>query len=237
MDGFPIYGHLDDDAVQNLDACNGIFTKDGKYQYHVRTLEQVDDSLEYCNGSNPETNWNYILGCYSGSVDETGIYDSTTYSLDDDCFIEGGDESVGSGSDTASTSEATRPNIIIMQPDDMPFYAEWDAPQLAPSNSVGRKRMPSAGLPHIESLRLNGVQMMQAYAASPMCGTSRYSTITSRYPSRALSNDSDESPNDVIIRTTKLEGEDCTKNNIAAELRGNGYRTAMIGELLLRDNT
>ena len=46
MDGLPIYGHLEDDSV--LDSCNGMY-RDGKYQYHVRTLDQVNDSLEYCN--------------------------------------------------------------------------------------------------------------------------------------------------------------------------------------------
>ena len=33
LDGFPIYGPLDDDS--SLDACNGI-TVNGQYQYHVR---------------------------------------------------------------------------------------------------------------------------------------------------------------------------------------------------------
>ena len=85
MDGFPIYGPLDDDSV--LDACNGMLV-DGNYQYHVRTFEQVDETLEYCNGDSPETNWNYILGCYAGSVDSTEVYDSTTYTLDSDCVLD-----------------------------------------------------------------------------------------------------------------------------------------------------
>ena len=84
MDGFPIYGPLDDDSVGDLDACNGMVV-DGNYQYHVRTFDQVDETLEYCNGDSAETNWNYILGCYSGSVDGTEIYDSTDYNLSDDC--------------------------------------------------------------------------------------------------------------------------------------------------------
>ena len=72
MDGFPIYGHLDDDSV--LDACNGMVNDDGSYQYHVRTLDQIDGDLEYCNGNSPETNWNYILGCYSGSVSNLSLH-------------------------------------------------------------------------------------------------------------------------------------------------------------------
>ena len=58
MDGFPIYGPLDDNAVYQLDPCNGIYNSDGSYQYHVRAIDQVDANLEYCNGNSPETNWN-----------------------------------------------------------------------------------------------------------------------------------------------------------------------------------
>ena len=88
MDGFPIYGHLDDDSV--LDACNGMVNDDGSYQYHVRPLDQIDGDLEYCNGNSPETNWNYILGCYSGSVSNSFSFDSNTYELDDDCVLDDG---------------------------------------------------------------------------------------------------------------------------------------------------
>ena len=88
MDGFPIYGPLDDDEVDQLDACNGITNEDGSYQYHVRTFDQVDEYADYCNGNSPETNWNYILGCYSGSVESTAIYSADDYTLDDDCTLQ-----------------------------------------------------------------------------------------------------------------------------------------------------
>lgn len=84
MDGFPIYGPVSDSEVANLDGCNGR-TVSGNYQYHVLTLDQVDGNSEYCNGNSAETNWNYILGCYSGSVASTRVLDSTTYSLAADC--------------------------------------------------------------------------------------------------------------------------------------------------------
>mmetsp|Transcript_20346 Transcript_20346/g.56601 ORF Transcript_20346/g.56601 Transcript_20346/m.56601 type:complete len:429 (+) Transcript_20346:200-1486(+) len=86
MDGFPIYGPLDDDTL--LDACNGITNDDGSYQYHVRTFEQVDEDLDYCNGDSPATNWNYILGCYKGTPDDSKAYVSTTYTLPSDCVLE-----------------------------------------------------------------------------------------------------------------------------------------------------
>lgn len=119
-------------------------------------------------------------------------------------------------------------NIIIMQPDDLLFYDEWGAPPNIPNQSNLRTNMPSAGMPNIERLRLNGLQMMQAYTASPMCGTSRYSTITGKYPSRAETNSGN--PSVVTIPTTKLDGNDCTQENLAAEFKANGYRTAMIGK-------
>mmetsp|Transcript_16508 Transcript_16508/g.37930 ORF Transcript_16508/g.37930 Transcript_16508/m.37930 type:complete len:243 (+) Transcript_16508:909-1637(+) len=86
MDGFPIYGPLVDDTL--LDACNGITNDDGSYQYHVRTFEQVDETLEYCNGNSPATNWNYILGCYKGTPNDSKVDDSTTYTLPADCVLE-----------------------------------------------------------------------------------------------------------------------------------------------------
>lgn len=245
MDGFPIYGHLDDDSM--LDPCNGIY-KDSNYQYHVRTLDQVNDDLEYCNSNSPENNWNYILGCYHGSVDDTRIFDSISYSLDDDCFIDGIPDATESGAATATSEipaeiEETpstasddnirpkRPNVIIMQPDDLPFYDAWGPPPNNPSTPNQNYELPNYGLPHIESLRLNGLQMMQAYTTSPMCGTSRFSTITSRYPSRALSNEEGgDTPSNVIIPSTKLLGDDCVKDNLAVQFRDNGYRTAMIGK-------
>jgi len=261
LDGFPIYGHLEDDSI--LDVCNGMY-KDGKYQYHVKTLDQVNDSLEYCNEDDPNVNsWNYILGCYSGSVDDTNVYDSTIYELPDDCVVDdlqASEEGTATTSTIATTTsiESTtinkteqdnnnipfvytedekdttlkRPNIIIMQPDDLPFFDIWNPPPNNPTTPDQSINMPNSGLPNIESLRLNGLQMLQAYTTSPMCGTSRFSTITSRYPSRAISNDDDVAADlkEVVIPKTKLQGEDCTSDNIAVSFRDNGYRTAMIGK-------
>ncbi|KAL7545550.1 hypothetical protein ACHAWF_008901 [Thalassiosira exigua] len=225
LDGFPIYGHLEDEASKELDACNGLY-KDGKYQYHVRTLEQVDGNLYYCNGASPETNWNYVLGCYSGSVEDTRILDSSSYSLDADCVVDIRESALQS-------IERKRPNVIIMQPDDMPFYDIWKSkPPNNPSTPDKSNPIPNRGIPHVESLRLNGMQMLQAYTASPMCGTSRFATMTSRYASRAVSNDEGNSivASNIRIPSTKLEGDDCTKNNLAVQFRDNGYRTAMIGK-------
>jgi len=89
MDGFPIYGPLSDNRVDQLDACNGLTNRNGRYEYHVRTLDQVDEFGDYCNGDSPETNWNYILGCYSGSVEHTELFSADDYKLDNDCVVQG----------------------------------------------------------------------------------------------------------------------------------------------------
>jgi len=136
----------------------------------------------------------------------------------------------------------TRPNIIIMQPDDLPFLDEWLGPPLSniPNDLAENKFPESYGLPHIESLRMNGVQMLQAYTASPMCGTSRYSTITGKMPSRAASvrsNDVGTSDDPAIITLpfTKLEDigdlHDCSEENLARSFqKDQDYKTAMFGK-------
>jgi len=103
--------------------------------------------------------------------------------------------------------------------------------------------------------------MTNAYAASTMCGTSRYSTLTGRLPSRSsygrnidkgliersiLADDETTSlfVRDVIIPKTKLEDvmgvedpNDCTSNNIAAVLQQHGYSTGVVGKWHLDANT
>ena len=241
MDGFPIYGPLSDDS--ELDVCNGRMNNDGHYQYHVRTIDQVDGEAEYCNGSNPEVNWRYILGCYTGSVANSQAVDSTGYRLDNDCVLNDQPVYQDSGPGDTPTDAPAGPtpapgpniiprgvNVIVMQPDDLPFFDEWSAPPNNPNRPRQNNNFPNYGLPNLERLRMNGLQMLQAYTASPVCGTSRYATITGKYPSRALSNSQDVEPAEVTIPTTKLEGSDCSSDNMAAEFQNNGYRTAMIGK-------
>jgi len=69
LDGFAIYGALPGSKAEvdsQLDKCNGRYV-DGIYRYHVRNLNQVDETLPYAN-SDGSNNWNYILGCYAGSM-------------------------------------------------------------------------------------------------------------------------------------------------------------------------
>jgi len=86
LDGFPIYGPLDDNSV--LDECNGRVV-DGSYQYHAQTLEQVDGTdKEYCNGTSPAIQWNYVIGCYHGSLSNTSVSSSSSASLPSDCVAD-----------------------------------------------------------------------------------------------------------------------------------------------------
>ena len=275
LDGFEMYGPLTDEDALDLDDCNGWLSDDGTYRYHVKSLAQVDDSLPYCRSGynnteeDPLINWAYVLGCYSGDITNTFVYDSTNYTLPDDCVEDtnlgavgpggnGGINIIGSDEDGELVGNdggddepqppptpppidceeyppwdgTTRPNIIVMQPDDLVFMDEWSPPPNNPDNPDGLNRIPGAGMPNIEELRQCGLQMMQAYAASPVCGTSRFSTITGKMPSRAISvrNKFDEQPSTVTIPTTKLQGKDCKRNNLAHAFRDDDYTTAMIGK-------
>ena len=123
MDGFPIYGPVSD--TSQLDACNGIANGDGSYQYHVRSVDQIDANLSYCNGSSPETNWNYVLGCYSGSVANTRVLDSSYYTLPSDCVADGPSTSSPTaapitssptGGSTAAPTKAPSPTTTTSSP-------------------------------------------------------------------------------------------------------------------------
>jgi len=85
--------------------------------------------------------------------------------------------------------------------------------------------------------------MTQAYAASPKCGTSRYSTVTGRYASRSSEGRKKAirsgvtDPSDVSIGNTKLkddrsvvDGNDCSENNLAQVFKNNDYVTGMVGK-------
>lgn len=61
-----------------------------------------------------------------------------------------------------TAAQEKRPNFIVLQPDDLLFFEKWSPPPHFP----GRPQvaiLPESGLPNIERLRTNGVQMMEAY--------------------------------------------------------------------------
>jgi len=248
LDGFAIYGPFESGSadMNSLDSCNGRVVN-GVYQYHVLNKDDVDEGESYCNDNNSNTNWNYILGCYHGTTVHTQVVDSTSFNIPSDCKDSSNDSPTDSPVESPVESPVTspvqspptnngKPNIIVMQPDDMVFFEGWTPPPNTPGKT-NTNDFPQVGMPHMETLRLNGAQMMEAYAASPVCGTSRYSTITGRYPSRAASarrKNVDGIPK-VDIPMTKLQdwngvGNDCTEDNVAVALRAAGYRTGMVGK-------
>lgn len=252
LDGFPIYGPVENpDDV--LDECNGRLDDDGKYRYHVREASDVDETSAYCLDKDHSAivNWKYIIGCYKGPVDDTivetwnAIIDPEA-DLPDDCELEyKSDMTPPPPTPDAGATPAKRPNFIIIQPDDMPHYSPWTPPPIPVNDNYYPEgyTFPKSGLPNIEQLRLQGVEMTAAHAASPMCGTSRYSTLTGRYPSRSASgrrSDRTSDTVDVTIPNTKLkdivgsnkmaDALDCTEDNLQAALGADGYRTGMAGK-------
>ena len=137
MDGFPIHGPLDD--ASQLDKCNGMTDANGNYRYHVRTIDQVDQNLDYCNGSDPETNWNYILGCYSGATHFTEIKSLDNYVIDADCVLEGQDNPT-TGPTPAPTSGPTP------EPTPAPTSGPTPEPTPAPTRRNGTPRPTRSGL-------------------------------------------------------------------------------------------
>jgi len=103
LDGFPIYGPVEDTST--LDLCNGIGETAEDYRYHVRTYDQVDEYADYCDPDNTGViQWNYIIGCYRGQPSETTIVDSTTNSMPSDCVLVDGTSSDSGSTNTTSDS-------------------------------------------------------------------------------------------------------------------------------------
>lgn len=138
-------------------------------------------------------------------------------------------------------AEPVQPNFIVMQPDDMLWLEAWGgAAHFQRDDESEWVQVPATSLiPNLERLRTQGVQMKEAYTASPMCGTSRYSTMTGRYPSRSsVGRDGASELQRVTIPSTKLEnndavpdGLDCSTGNLASAFLGSQqYATGMIGK-------
>ncbi|KAL3912812.1 MAG: hypothetical protein SGILL_006737 [Bacillariaceae sp.] len=131
----------------------------------------------------------------------------------------------------SSLQVLARPNVIIIQPDDLPFFDEFHPP------AQRRGAQPrSLHLPNIDRLRADGLEMTRAYTVSPACGTSRYSTITGRYPSRSsyMRRQGSRSvwiPDVKLIDTDAVpDGNDCSSSNVAQLFQANGYKTGMFGK-------
>lgn len=144
----------------------------------------------------------------------------------------------------APVSPVNAINFVIIQPDDMNFYEDWNPPPYMPwsGNYPGKEFPGTSTLPWITKLRDEGLDMTQAYAAAPKCGTSRYSTVTGRYPTRSSLSRKTAKANGInpaaaTIPNTKLQnvgtvddGQDCKVGNIAQAFKANNYTTGMVGK-------
>ncbi|VGO12805.1 Arylsulfatase [Pontiella desulfatans] len=128
--------------------------------------------------------------------------------------------------EVVSQSPATGPNIIIVNVDDM----------------VGGQHFGFEGrdclTPTLDSMAANGINFREAFAASTVCGPSRYSLMTGRWASRNTSeNYMSKYPPGTLgrfgVSDTELEDDG---ENVGAWLQRAGYRTGFVGKAHLIDD-
>jgi arylsulfatase A-like enzyme len=100
----------------------------------------------------------------------------------------------------ATGAKVQPPNIIVIMADDLG------------QREVSCYKDGHIKTPNIDSIAKNGIRFRRFYAGNPTCAPSRYAFFTGQHHNRM-------SKRPLAGRTT-----------IAAELRGRGYRTAMIGK-------
>jgi len=141
--------------------------------------------------------------------------------------------------DTCVPRTSDGPNIIVMQADDLPHYVDWNPPPGGVTEAGLSFPTEDGTMPNFDILRMQGLEMKQAYTASAKCGTSRYSTITGRYPSRSANSrvfntNAGNLVSEVTIPTTKLNDvgteKDCSEDNLARIFQRNSYRTGFFGK-------
>jgi arylsulfatase A-like enzyme len=101
-----------------------------------------------------------------------------------------------------------KPNILIVLVDDMGY---GDAACYNPGSKIAT--------PHIDRLAREGIRFTDAHAPGPLCHPSRYGLMTGRYPFRT---DISRWPQQPLIENGQV--------TVASFLRGQGYRTAMVGK-------
>jgi hypothetical protein len=121
---------------------------------------------------------------------------------------------------------ATGPNIILINVDDMAGGQHF--------GFDGRNCLT----PTLDTLASTGIRFTSAFAASTVCGPSRYSLLTSRWPSRNTSeNFTSLYPLGTLgrfgVSDTDLEHDG---QNIGAWLQQAGYRTGFVGKSHVLDD-
>jgi len=108
----------------------------------------------------------------------------------------------------ASPAESPKPNIIILLADDLGY---GDPQCFNPQSKITT--------PNIDRLAREGMRFTDAHAPGPLCHPSRYGLMTGRYPFRT---DVSRWPTQPLLEKGQV--------TIASLLRGQGYRTAMVGK-------
>jgi arylsulfatase A-like enzyme len=112
-------------------------------------------------------------------------------------------------------AQPKRPNIIYIMTDDMGY---------ADLSGYGRKDYQT---PHLDKLASQGIKLVNAYAAAPLCTPTRTAFMTGRYPART--------PVGLIepLTASKADirfGLTTDFPSVGALLRASGYQTALIGK-------
>ena len=129
--------------------------------------------------------------------------------------------------EVVAQTAATGPNMILINVDDMAGGQHF--------GFEGRDCIT----PTLDTLASTGLRFTSAMAASTVCGPSRYSLLTSRWPSRNTSeNFTSKYPLGALgrfgVSDTELEHDG---QNIGAWLQQAGYRTGFVGKSHVLDDT
>ncbi|MDO8540364.1 MAG: arylsulfatase [Opitutaceae bacterium] len=107
-----------------------------------------------------------------------------------------------------SFGAVAKPNIVVILADDMGY---GDPGCFNPKSKIAT--------PNIDRLARDGMRFTDAHAPGALCHPSRYGLLTGQYPSRT---DTNVWPGRPVIKDGQM--------TIASLLRGQGYRTAMVGK-------
>ncbi len=110
----------------------------------------------------------------------------------------------------STTSEAPRPNIIILFCDDLGY------------GDLTCYGHPTIRTPHLDQMAQKGMKFTNFYAGSPACTASRYALLTGRYPVR--------SGLEWVLFPHSQLGMHPKEKTLAEGLKEAGYATACIGK-------
>ncbi|XRB18492.1 hypothetical protein RI054_18g83380 [Pseudoscourfieldia marina] len=166
----------------------------------------------------------------------------------------------------SSSSLSNVPNVVVFMLDDLPHYLTTEDPSSV--NGSGGGKRPGAYdlnrqltnllddalsknlIENIREVQNEAVTFTKAYTAGPKCAPSRYSLLTTRFPSngvyaktrtaqqiesRTLQDDGTDAKDswdgraDVTVPNTKVTQGDET-DNLAQALKANGYYTSFSGK-------